>query len=159
MNTVYRMQSNAKCRKFSKLLQLFPLQTDVAFAACQATDTNSIPETTAKCGVFRVTSDLSDTRRTTMHIDQLLEDALLKKVVWTFSQECDTSLPWEQAWVRATDHQTEPWHSLQPLPAAQHLLPRQLPAAPSRWCEETPRKSTEEMPVLRSQNLDTGLHS
>lgn len=98
----------------------------------------------------------SDSHRTwTMHADQLVEDAHLKKVVSSFCQECDTSLPWEQP---------GPWHWLQPVPAGsatrqhstscrgscQQLLPEHV---------KRPLKSTKEMAVLRSQHLHTGQHS
>lgn len=97
-----------------------------------------------------------------MHTDQLVEDALPKKVVWTFCQECDTSLPWEEPRARAGTRLARPWPSLsQPGAPRSSTAPaaRGLPAAPHRRCDGTPRKSTKEMSVLRSQNSDTGLPS
>lgn len=60
-----------------------------------------------------LSSGLSDNHRTWItYADQLLEDALLKKVVWTFCQECDTYLPWKQTQV-STIIRLTPWHLLQ----------------------------------------------
>lgn len=64
-------------------------------------------------------------RTCAMYTDKLLEDAFLKKVVWTLCKECDTSLPC------GNGHETiiirlNPWNLLQPL-AARSVI----------WCNGT----------------------
>lgn len=94
-----RLQSTAKCRKFSRLFYLFKVQTEV-FGASQETESIIQQRQLPNMGFYRVPK--TDTflrplwencRTCTMYTDKLLEDAFLKKVVWALCKECDMSLP------------------------------------------------------------------
>lgn len=100
-------------------------------------------------------------RTQTMYTDKLLEDALLKKVVWTLCNEGDTSLLCGSGHEGASLSEWTLGTCSNPDSKGGHHVGRwcrshtETPAQPSRDCPESSSESTEQLPVPGCQTPRT----